>query len=69
MLNDIQNMVLVFANLAVASATAMCFVIGIAGTFNQRLPYDCYACRPAAVEVAKLTPATPRPIALASIVR
>ena len=68
MLHEIQDMIQVFANLAVASATALCFVIGIAGTFQQRMPYDCGTCRPAVV-VAKATPIAPTPVKLASITR
>lgn len=45
LLNDIQNAVQIFANLAVASAMGLCLVIGVAGTFNQRLAYDCQSCR------------------------
>ena len=67
MLTDIQNMVHVFANLAVGSTTALCLVIGIAGTFQQRFPYECGHCR-VSVDYAKVAPAKLKTVALATAI-
>lgn len=78
LLNDIQNAVQIFANLAVASAMGLCLVIGIAGTFNQRLAYDCQTCRldasrktspGVALAPTMNTPAHVKPVAVAMTVR
>ncbi|MEQ1648101.1 MAG: hypothetical protein ABL898_05890 [Hyphomicrobiaceae bacterium] len=68
MINDIQHMIHVFANLAVASTTALCLMIGVAGTLKQSIPFDCVQCR-AGVNYARLAPAPVRTVTLASIAR
>lgn len=77
LLNDIQNAVQIFANLAVASAMGLCLVLGVAGTLNYRFEYDCQACRidvarrlapqPIAGVPARMLPA--KPVAVAMTVR
>jgi len=78
LLNDIQNAVQIFANLAVASAMGLCLVIGVAGTLNYRFAYDCQTCRidaarktspGLALAPAMTAPGAVKPVAVAMTVR
>lgn len=75
LMHDLQNVIQVFANLAVASAMGLCLIIGAAGTLQQRIAYDCGNCRASYAtakpqHVAALTQTHPaiKPVSMASIV-
>ena len=62
MLLAVQHTVQLFANLVVASTMGLSLALGVAGSFHQRVPLDCSACRytpaPAMARAAKLPKVT-----------